>query len=121
MLAFAATPALQYGSAVIFGTGWGLAYVAGTIALLNFFGGITGSRILSIVWLLTSVAAAGPIAAGMIADRYGTFAPIFLVYAVLLLSLATPILLMRRPVNRTAEVEAAVSHDGGLVRPMTAI
>ena len=110
MLAFAGTPALQYGSAVIFGIGWGLAYVSGTVALLEFFGGKTGSKILSAVWVLTSIAAVGPPAAGAIADAYGTFAPIFIVYAILLLGLATPILLMRRPINRAA----AISNDGDL-------
>jgi MFS family permease len=119
MLAFAATPALQYGSAVIFGVGWGLAYVAGTVVLLDFFGGETGSRILSIVWLLTSVAAVGPPAAGAIADRYGTFAPIFIVYAVLLVALATPILLMRRPVNHSGADSGA--RDAGLGTAATVI
>jgi MFS family permease len=118
MLAFASTPPLQYGSAVIFGVGWGLAYVAGTVVLLDFFGGKIGSKILSAVWVLTSVAAVGPPAAGAIADAYGTFAPIFIVYAVLLLALATPIFLMRRPVNRAA---GAGPRDHDLTATLTAV
>jgi cyanate permease len=116
-LAFAATPELQYGSMIVFGIGWGLAFVGGTVTVLNFFGGQTGSRILSIVALLTSVAAVGPPAAGAIADAYHTFSPIFVVYAVLLIGLAVPILLMRRPVNRVAELGRL---SGGFGKAMTA-
>lgn len=97
MLAFADGPALQYGAAVTYGLGWGLAYVAGTVVLLDYFGRGTGSRILSAVWLVTTVAAAGPVGAGAIADRTGSFSPIFLIYAVALLILAVPIWLMRQP------------------------
>jgi MFS family permease len=97
MLADAHSPVLQYAAALTFGTGWGFTYVAGTVVLLDYFGGLTGSKILSIVWFLTSIAAAGPVAAGMIADRYGTFGPIFIVYGALMFVLAIPIALMRRP------------------------
>jgi MFS family permease len=117
-LAFADTPTLQYSSMIVFGIGWGFAFVGGTIVVLNFFGGQTGSRILSIVALLTSVAAVGPPAAGAIADRYHTFSPIFVVYAVLLIGLAIPILLMRRPANPAADT-ARLEH-GGLAKTMTA-
>jgi len=69
ILAYADTPLLQYGAAITYGLGWGLAYVAGTVVLLDYFGRGTGSRILSVVWLMTTVAAAGPVGAGAIADR----------------------------------------------------
>lgn len=104
---FADTTFLQYASAIAFGTGWGLSYVAATVVLLEYFGPITGSRILSVVWFLTTIAAAGPLAAGMIADRYATFAPIFTFYAVMLVVLAIPIFMMRAPGSRRAEMSAA--------------
>ncbi len=107
ILGMANTPLLQYASALVFGTGWGLAYVAATVVLLDYFGLATGSKILSIVWLLTTVAAAGPMAAGMIADRYGTFAPIFDIYAVMLLLLAVPIFTMRDPAGQARLSPAA--------------
>ena len=100
LLAVADTAPLQYASALTFGTGWGLSYVAATVVLLDYFGLTTGSKILSIVWLLTTVAAAGPLVAGMIADHYGTFAPIFDLYAGMLLILAVPIFMMREPVGQ---------------------
>lgn len=121
MLAFADTTVLQYASALIFGTGWGFTYVAGTVVLLDYFGGTTGSKILSIVWFLVSVAAAGPIAAGMIADRYGTFAPIFILYAGMLSVLAIPIFMMRRPVGQASISAPPEELEAGLVGSVEAV
>jgi MFS family permease len=100
VMAVAGRAPWQYASAVMFGAGWGFSYVAATVVLLDYFGLMTGAKILSIVWLITTVAAAGPLIAGMIADRYGTFAPIFELDAGLLLVLAVPVFLMREPVGR---------------------
>jgi len=97
LLAMATTPLLQYGSALTFGIGWGLSFVAAHIVPLNYFGGVTGAKILSVVALLTTLAAAGPLAAGMIADHTGSFSPIYDIYAVLLLILAVPVVMMRAP------------------------
>jgi MFS family permease len=102
LLAYAGSGLLQVAGAITFGVGWGLAYVAGTVVLLDFFGGTTGAKILSIVWLVSTAAAAGPLAAGMIADRVGSFVPIFLVFAAFLVVLAVPVSFMRAPVRRTA-------------------
>jgi len=41
----------------------------------------------------------------MIADRFGTFSPIFVIYTVMLLILSVPIFAMRKPVN-PAEAES---------------
>jgi MFS family permease len=92
--------AQQYSGALVFGTGWGLSYVAGTVILLDDFGKRTGARILSVVWLFTTVAAAGPLAAGMIADRFGSFLPMFRIYAGLLVLLALPVAIRRAPIVR---------------------
>jgi MFS family permease len=102
--AFAGTLTMQTLAVVAFGTGWGLSYVAGTVVLLDYFGHVTGSKILSFVWFFVSFAAVGPVAAGAIADNFGTFSPIFLIYTVMLLILAVPIFAMRKPVN-PAEAE----------------
>lgn len=109
---FADTTVLQYASAIAFGTGWGLSYVAATVVLLEYFGPTTGSRILSVVWFLSTVAAAGPVAAGMIADRYGTFSPIFTFYAGMYVVLAVPIFMMRGPVSRRSEISAVALSVG---------
>lgn len=98
ILAFASSPDLQYAAATVYGLGWGLSYVAGTVVLLDYYGRTTGARILSVVWLTTTVAAAGPAGAGWIADHTGSFSPIFLIYAGALVVLAVPIWLMRQPI-----------------------
>lgn len=86
--------------AVLFGIGWGLSFVAANLVLLDYFGREVGARILSIVWLVSTCAAAGPLAAGIVADRLGTFSPVFLVYAGLLALLAVPAWRMRAPLQK---------------------
>ncbi len=97
IFAFAGTAFLQYLSALVFGTGWGLAYVAATVVLLDHYGRDLGSQLLSLVWFFVSIAGIGPFAAGKIAEVYGTFAPIYVIYAVFMVLLAVPVLLLRRP------------------------
>jgi MFS family permease len=87
----------DYLFACAFGVGWGLSYVSANLVLLEYFGREVGARILSAVWTLSTLAAAGPLAAGMIADHFGTFSPMFLAYAVLLAAVAVPIFIMRSP------------------------
>jgi len=94
----------DYLFALAFGIGWGLSYVAANIVLLEYFGRAVGARILSAVWMISTLAAAGPVAAGFIADRVGSFSPIFSIYAALLLLLALPIFAMRAPSRGTCEV-----------------
>jgi MFS family permease len=114
LMAIAATHFEQFVSAVAFGTGWGLTYVAGTVVLVDYFGGQTGSKILSIVWFLTSIAAGGPPLAGWIADNYGTFAPIFYVFAVLSFALALPIWFMQRPASPIIAAQAKRASEGAV-------
>jgi MFS family permease len=102
---FADTTTLQYASAIAFGTGWGLSYVAGTVLLIEFFGRDIGSQLLSCVWFIVSVAAVGPIAAGFFGDNYGTFAPIYVIYGAMMAGLALPILVMRRPAEDVVEAD----------------
>jgi MFS family permease len=121
MLGYADTTLLQYASALVFGVGWGFAFVSGTVILLDYFGGITGSRIMGVVYLLVSAAAAGPIAAGMIADTYGTFLPIFLVYTVMMALLSIPIFFMRRPENPALTAASVKGLDRGMVAKANAV
>jgi MFS family permease len=103
LFGFADTIPLQYASALTFGTGWGLSYVAGTVVLIDFFGRDIGSQLLSCVWFIVSVAAFGPIAAGYFGDNYGTFAPIYVLYGAMMAILVFPILIMRRPTYDAVE------------------
>ncbi len=109
MLAFADTPALQLAAALSFGAGWGLSIVAATVIPLDYFGGLTGPRVLSIMALLTTFGAAGPIGAGMIADRFGAFTLAFFIFAGMQLTVAVGVAAMRRPVAPTFGPE---EHEG---------
>lgn len=106
LFAYAGTASLQYLAAATFGTGWGLTYVAGTVLLVDYFGGAVGSRILSVVWLASSIAAGGPVLAGVVVDRFGTFVPIFILFGVLMLGLAIPIWRMHPPAGPEPGEEA---------------
>jgi cyanate permease len=97
LLAMADTPLLQYGSALTFGAGWGLSFVSSHIVPLQYFGPVTGSKLLAVSALLTTLAAAGPLAAGIIADHTGSFGPTYDIYAVLLVVLGVPVIAMRAP------------------------
>jgi MFS family permease len=103
---------LPYLAAVVLGVGWGCSFVAGTVVLLNYFGHQTGSQILSFVWFLASAAALGPLTAGILADRFGSFTIIFDFFAAMFVALAVPIYLMRAPVKATP-VDAAIAARGG--------
>jgi len=100
ILASADTTVLQYAAALVYGLGWGASFVAANVLPLRYFGRDTGSQVLATVWLLTTVAAVGPLAAGAIADARGSFSLIFYVYAGLLIVVAVPTFLMRAPQRR---------------------
>jgi MFS family permease len=113
LLANADTPFLQSVAAIAFGAGWGLSIVAAMILPLDYFGGLTGPRVLAIIALLTTFGATGPIGAGLIADRFGTFAPVFIIFAGLQLAIAVPTFIMRRPVAPVADAD--IEHEPGLI------
>ena len=112
LLAHAQSHALSYAFALAFGIGWGAAYLSVTVLLINYFGPNTGSAALSTVWLLAGVAAIGPIAAGMVADRFGSFSPVFTIGGLLLLPVALGLLIMRAPSRRAAEALPLVAAAG---------
>jgi MFS family permease len=116
ILARADSAALQYGAALVYGIGWGASYVAGNVVLLRWFGPDVGSRILAVVWMITTLAAAGPLAAGVLADDTGSFSPIFYLYAALLIVVAVPAFVLGAPVHpkqRGAAVDAAAADAMG--------
>lgn len=102
LLGLAHSQPLAYAFAVVFGLGWGAAYLSITVILIRYFGPRTGSDVLSLVWLATVFASLGPAGAGATADRLGTFTPAFLVGAGLLTPIALAVLLMRAPTRKAA-------------------
>ncbi|MDB5985778.1 MAG: transporter [Nevskia sp.] len=102
LLGYSSSHTMAYGFALTFGIGWGAAYLAVTVLLINYFGPNTGSAVLSTVWLLTGIAAIGPAAAGMVADRFGSYTQVFILGGLLLLPIAFGALLMRSPKRKSA-------------------
>jgi predicted MFS family arabinose efflux permease len=102
-LSYGGSPFGAYAFAAAFGVGWGWSYLAGCVLPLQYFGREVGSRVLSVVWLVSTAAAAGPLLAGMIADRFGSFSPIFAVFAVALMVLAVALVNMRAPSRRALQ------------------
>jgi cyanate permease len=119
LLSFSDTPFLQFTAAIAFGAGWGLSIVAAMVLPLDYFGGLTGPRVLSIIALLTTFGAAGPFGAGMIADAVGTFAPVFIIFAGMQFAVAVPMFLMRRPAAPLAG-EASIA-DSSMIGAAEAI
>jgi MFS family permease len=96
-----------YGFAVFFGLGWGAAYFAANVLVINYFGRREAPRILASVWLLSTVATGGPLVAGVIADRFGTYSPVFNVSAALLLIAAGAVAVIRPPALAVAPAGAS--------------
>lgn len=100
------SPPRIYAATLVYGLGWGLAYVAASVVLLEYFGRELGAQLLGAVWMVATFAAIGPVAAGIIADAAGSFAPIFYIFAVILLFFTLPVAIMQRPAIGAAPVAA---------------
>jgi MFS family permease len=97
IFATASSPSSIMAFALLFGIGWGLAFLAANVLLLEYFGPATGSRLLAMTYMFSTVAAACPAVAGATADKFGTYAPVFYILAGLLMILAFPMALMEKP------------------------
>jgi MFS family permease len=100
LLAFAQTGWPTYAFIFSFGIGWSVSRVAITILLIRFFGHKSGTAVMSTIWMLCSIAALGPPAAGLVADLTGSFTPALSALGLLLLPLAVAAALMTSPRQR---------------------
>lgn len=99
-LAVVQTPALAIVAALVFGIGWGLAWLSAHVLFLRYFGAALAADLTAMATMATTVAVLGPLSAGWVADRTGSFAPIFVVFAVLLAAVvASTALFLRAPRN----------------------
>ena len=80
----------------LFGIGWGTSWLSAHLLLLRHFGRVVTPALVGIATGITTVAVIGPTAAGLVADRTGSFAPIFLVVGGLFLVALIPTLLLKR-------------------------
>jgi MFS family permease len=102
VFASASSPSSITVFALAFGIGWGLSFLAANVLLLEYFGPATGSQLLAMTYMFSTIAAAAPVVAGATADHFGTYAPVFYLLAALLMMLAFPMAVMEKPPVREA-------------------
>jgi MFS transporter, OFA family, oxalate/formate antiporter len=97
LFSVATSPGLVLFSSLLFGAGWGITVVATMVLLVDCFGQVIGAQLLGAAHQISSIAAFGPLAAGMAADKIGSFAPVFFAFAIALGALAFIIQILRDP------------------------
>ena len=89
-------PALMLYAAGI-GIGYGLAFFASTILLLDYFGRKPNLELFSIVNLVSTLGSAAPALAGLTRDHVGSYVPFYLLLAVLMAIMAAIALFLKKP------------------------
>lgn len=111
LLAAAQTPVLAILAALLFGIGWGLAWLSAHVLILRYFGAALAADLTAMATMATTLAVLGPLSAGWVADRTGGFAPIFVVFAVMLaVVIASTALFLRAP-RAVPQPDVAQSRD----------
>ncbi len=83
--------------AVAVGAGYGLNYLAATVLLLNYYGRERNLELFSTTCLISTLASAGPLMAGMLKDDTGGFSPAFLIIAAITAAVLVAVAVMRPP------------------------
>ncbi len=78
------------------GAGWGIAWLGANLFLLKRFGASLAPDLVATAILITTGAVIAPFAAGLLADRLGSFGPTFLIVGVLCLVAVFTTLAIRR-------------------------
>ncbi|MGK6320308.1 MFS transporter [Sphingomonas sp. DT-204] len=105
LLCLTATPGWAVVFALIFGLGWGFSWLSAHVLLLRYFGSAIAGDLTAMATMATTFAVLGPLSAGWVADRTGSFVPMFLVFTLMLAAaLLLAMLLLRAPKQRTPEL-----------------
>jgi len=103
VLSVTTAPAWALLFAVLFGVGWGLSWLCAHVLMIRYFGAGLAADLTATATTATTIGVLGPLSAGWVADRTGSFVPIFLVFAgLLMLAVIVTSLLLRAPAARTA-------------------
>jgi cyanate permease len=84
------------------GLGFGIAALALTVLLINYFGRAHNLEIFSLTCLIGALSALGPAVGGLIRDDFGSFTPAFQLFAAMTLIILVATLFMRPPIRRGA-------------------
>jgi MFS family permease len=107
LLVSASDTVLVYTAVVVFGVGYGVAFVAVPSLIANYFGREAYPRLYGIrLPIATVVGAIGPVAAGLVFDAVGSYTMVFIGYAVLA-GVAAVIAFLARPVSAPEPVPVA--------------
>lgn len=90
--------------AIFDGFAFGMALFATTALLIDYFGLKNSPALLGGANLVATIAMLGPTLAGQTADRWGSFAPIFLIYAAGALAAAAAVSMIRNPNDEPSTV-----------------
>ncbi len=85
------------------GLGFGIAALAVTVLLINYFGREHNLEIFSLTCLIGALSALGPAIGGWIRDDFGSFTPAFQLFAAMTLIILVAALFMRPPIRRGAK------------------
>jgi MFS family permease len=105
-LAFAQSLPVAIAFAIFDGFAFGMALFATTALLIDYFGLKNSPALLGGANLAATVAMLGPTLAGRTADEWGSFAPIFMIYAGAALVAAAAVAFMRDPNAETSAIAA---------------
>ncbi|WP_411820599.1 MFS transporter [Hyphococcus formosus] len=83
--------------AIAEGYGFGMCLFATTLLLVNYYGTANNPEVQGSMHFITTLAMVGPAAAGLVADKIGTFSVVFVAYAVMLLGVLVAAITMRKP------------------------
>ena len=107
LLCLTATPGWAVVFALVFGLGWGFSWLSAHVLLLRYFGSAIAGDLTAMATMATTFAVLGPLSAGWVADRTGSFVPMFLVFTLMLAgALLLTALFLRAPKQRTPELPA---------------
>ena len=96
----AAIPTIMLLYAAGTGLGFGIAALAVTVLLINYFGREHNLEIFSLTCLIGALSALGPAIGGWIRDDFGSFTPAFQLFAAMTLIILVAALFMRPPIRR---------------------
>ncbi|HBC57228.1 MAG TPA: hypothetical protein DCZ03_08700 [Gammaproteobacteria bacterium] len=100
LLGYATTTLFVFLYAVIFGLGYGMSLVASMALLANYFGSTHYGALFSVRGIVvTALGAIGPIAAGLSADNFDSYLPIFYLFSVMGVSAALIQFLTPAPIH----------------------
>jgi cyanate permease len=109
LLALAPTPLAAAIAAMLFGVGWGFSWLTAHVLLLRYFGAFLAADLVAMATMCTTFAVLGPLTAGWMADRTGSFTTFFIIMAGLLaVTTLITALLLRAPVTDAEAAPAGV-------------